>query len=404
MSSGDLRGSARGDALTLPRHLYVHVPVCRSKCAYCDFCSVRAAECAVPVETLALHLLRQAEAWLDRGLPAAPLRTLYVGGGTPTILGGGLPFLVRSLLDAFGSDEGAEVTVEANPESLDGGLLAMLPDAGVTRVSLGVQSCNDEELAALGRPHDASSALDAAREVLDLGLELSVDLMCGIPEQTARSWDDSLRAVLALGLGHVSVYPLSLEEGTPLAKAVASGAQHVPGEDEVAAMLEHAASRLEQAGLQRYEVANFARPGRGSRHNTAYWTGAEYLAVGPSASGMLSADTAVALGLVRRGAHVQRVRYMVPEEIGEGTELAPPLELELLDGGQARREDAMLGMRTSKGIGDALAEEAGALAALRELEGTGLVKHQDGRWALSERGWLLGNVVFERMWCGDNGA
>lgn len=396
MSSGGGAGPDR--VASLPRHLYVHVPLCRTKCSYCDFCSVAVTECDIPKETVALRLLRQAEAWLDRGVPAAPLRSLYVGGGTPTMLGGGLPFLVEALLARFPAEERAEVTVEANPESLDEQLVGMLRAAGVTRVSLGVQSCDDRELRALGRAHDASRALQAASHVIAAGLELSVDLMCGIPGQSERSWDASLDAVVSTGCAHVSVYPLSLEDGTPLAEAVESGDVHVPGEDAVAAMLEDAAARLGAAGLIRYEVANYARPGHESVHNTAYWTGAEYLGVGPAAAGMLSVASAAALGLGRFARTVARVRYAVAADVWEGLEPAPALDLEYLTQEQALREDTMLGMRLAEGIDESLVEASDSSDVMGELLGLGLVVQEQGRWRLTDRGWLLGNEVFERIW------
>lgn len=399
MSSGP---QAADPVATLPRHLYVHVPLCRAKCSYCDFYSLPAALAGMPPESVALHLLRQAVAWKARGAEVTPLRSLYVGGGTPTMLGSGLPFLVESLCAQFGVEVGAEVTIEANPDSLDAALVRMLAACGVTRVSLGVQSFDDTELRALGRAHDAAAARAAAEVVLAEGLELSIDLMCGTPLQTAESWSRSLDTAASLGCNHVSVYPLSLEEGTPLTDAVERGEALVPGEDAVAEMLETAAALLEGVGLPRYEVANFARPGHESVHNSAYWTGAEYLAVGPSAHGMLSAHTARVLRLGRFSNHAARVRYAVAADLWEGLEEAPPLELEILSEAECGREDAMLGLRTARGISEGAASDAGVEAVLRRLEAEGLVEHVGERWRLAGRGWLLGNEVFGRVWLGDN--
>lgn len=392
--------SGEPDVPVVPPHLYIHVPLCRAKCAYCDFCSFVPDEAGLRAEEVALHLLRQAEAWADRGVPSQPLRSLYIGGGTPTILGGALPFLVESIRRTFGFRLGAEVTVEANPDSVDDALLGMLARAGVTRVSLGVQSLDDGELRALGRVHDAGSALRAARSVVRAGMDLSVDLMCGIPGQTGESWEATLCAAVGTGCNHVSVYPLSLEDGTPLAAAVGAGEVTVPDDDSAADMMEHASATLAAAGLRRYEVANFARPGHESVHNSAYWTGAEYLGVGPSAHGMFTVRTAEALGLGALSPLTARVRYAVTDEPGEGLEQAPPLEVECLTLAEAHREDAMLGMRTSAGIAAGLAESAGIGMVLEELREAGLVIDEDGRWRTSERGWLLGNEVFRRVWIG----
>jgi oxygen-independent coproporphyrinogen-3 oxidase len=383
--------------------VYVHVPVCRSKCAYCDFFSLPEGAEGTSTEEVALRLLKQAEGWLRRGVSSQPLKTLYVGGGTPTMLGGALPFLVAGIVRAFGLRPGAEVTIEANPDSLDATLVGMLAEAGVTRVSLGVQSCADDELAGLGRPHDVSQALRAAQAVLEAGLELSVDLMCGIPGQTLESWNGSVDTVIALGCAHVSVYPLSLELGTPLAASVARGELAVPDEDAVAVMIEAASVALTKAGLLRYEIANFARPGHESVHNTAYWTGAEYLGVGPGAHGLLAGSSARAVGLIGASNYAQRVRYAVEADIGEGLEAVPPVELEFLSAAEALREDCMLGLRRVAGIAEELAERAGVTAVLAGCVEAGLVERSAGVWRLSERGLLLGNEVFGRVWTHDSG-
>lgn len=395
MSSGP---TAASPVATLPRHLYVHVPLCSAKCAYCDFYSLPSALVGISPEAVALHLLHQATAWKARGAEAVPLRTLYVGGGTPTMLGSALPFFVETLCAQFGLEEGAEVTVEANPDSLDSALVRMLRASGVTRVSLGVQSFDDAELRAIGRVHDAAAARAAADAVLAEGLDLSVDLMCGTPLQTRESWKRSLDGCVSLGCHHLSVYPLSLEPGTSLADAVERGEVRVPDDDEAAEMLETALRVLVEAGFARYEVANYARAGHESKHNAAYWTGAEYLAVGPSAHGMLSADTARALGMGRFSVSAARVRYAVAADLWEGLEEVPPLELEILSVSESRREDAMLGMRTSAGISDELARVAGVHGALEDLMTEGLVEHTRERWRTTERGWLLGNEVFGRIW------
>ena len=390
-----LRGS--DDRPALPRHLYVHVPLCRSKCAYCDFHSLTPDALGLPPGELVSRLVDQARAWTERDAEPVPLETLYVGGGTPSALGEALPVLVDVLGGMFGLVPRAEVTVEANPESFSPGLARALATAGVTRVSLGVQSLDDAELRALGRRHSAGEALTAARAVSDAGLMLAIDLMCGVPGQSAASWESTLAGALGIEAAHVSVYPLSVEPGTPLAGRVAAGAVTLPDADTAADMMVAASERLAEAGLVRYEVANYARSGHESRHNSAYWTGREYLAVGPSAHGMLSAATAVAAGMPVPGG-AARIRYAVPCVDDGGLEARPPLESEPLDSDAAAREDAMLGLRRVEGITDALAGRAGARRALESLEADGLVERAGDRWRTTERGWLLGNEVFGRVW------
>ncbi|MDO8879975.1 MAG: coproporphyrinogen-III oxidase family protein [Coriobacteriia bacterium] len=385
---------------TLPRHVYVHVPLCRSKCSYCDFFSLTPDRLPVTPEALVDALFNQARVWTERGVAPAGIDTLYVGGGTPTMLGEGLATLVSALAIWAGAEPDAEITIEANPESVTPEMLELLAMAGVTRVSLGVQSLDDAELAMLGRAHVASRAIDAARWVTEAGLDLSVDVMCGLPGQSVADWRRTLDRAVATNAGHTSIYPLSLEAGTPLAAAVAIGDAPEPDPDVVADMLLEAAAVLKTSGLLRYETANYARPGHESRHNTAYWTGAPYLGVGPGAHGMLTAATAREAGFIVADG-VDRVRYAIACSVETGLGIMPEVTVELLDEGESAREDAMLGLRLTRGIDEGLASRAGVTEVLEGLAADGLVVHADGRWATTERGWLLGNEVFSRVWAGE---
>ena len=402
----------------LPEHLYVHVPICHSKCAYCDFYSLPAREVTLDAGAIVSALVSQAEAWIARGLPVRPLRSLYIGGGTPSMLGDSLPWLVRRCVELFGLHQGAEVTIEANPDSLVPGLAVALVQSGVTRISLGVQSLDDAELAMLGRAHSAASARAAAADVVAAGADLSIDLMCGLPGQSMATWRRTLKGAALLGPVHVSVYPLSLEEGTPLAGSVARGELSEPDPDLAAEMMLLAGELLGGVGFVRYEIANYAQPGHESVHNTAYWTGRGYLGVGPGAHGMFDGSTAAALGL-GSGVHrilgeltttppqdsptpPGRVRYAVPASLEEGLVAMPALEVELLSDAEAAREDAMLGLRTARGIDVALARRARVLDVLSGLEVEGLVMRTDDGWCTTSRGWLLGNEVFGRIWLGDS--
>lgn len=384
---------------TLPHHLYVHVPLCRSRCAYCDFFSLTPSELALAPEELVDGLVNQARAWAERSLEPRGIDTLYVGGGTPTMLGGALAALVSALSVWAEAELDAEITVEANPDSLTPEMLELLAMAGVTRVSLGVQSFDDAELSLLGRLHSADDATRAAASVIGAGLELSVDLMCGVPGQGSETFGRSLAAAVGVGADHVSVYPLAVEEGTPLAARIAHGAVSGPDPDAAADMLLQAEEVLGRAGLARYETSNYARPGSESRHNLAYWTGAEYLGIGPGAAGMLHAGTARAAGfVVPEGA--ARVRYQVVRSLGDGLAYMPRVEIETLTATEAAREDAMLGLRLTAGIGDELVARACIGSVMESLAADGLVERRAGRWATTQRGWLLGNEVFGRVWGG----
>jgi len=386
----------------VPAHLYVHVPLCAEKCSYCDFFSVAASHAPVTPSQVADGLLNQACAWLERGLAPRPLETIYIGGGTPTVLRGYLPALVASLIERFGLTARAEVTVEANPDSLDAGLCDALSDAGVTRVSVGVQSLDAGELGVLGRLHDPEQALRAAQAVIAAGLALSVDLMCGLPGQGLRSWARTLSGAIGTGAEHISVYPLSLEAGTPLAAAAVIGEVDEPDPDVAADLLIAAEQMLTEAGFIRYEIANYARPGAESRHNAAYWTGREYLGVGPGAHGMLAASTARAAGiLVPEGTGAERVRYSVACDLDAGLTVMPRIDIEVLSTNEALREDVMLGLRLTRGVAEAAVDAAGVTSALERLLPMALVEHAGGRWRLTRRGWLLANEVFGAVWTGE---
>lgn len=382
-----------------PVSVYVHVPFCVAKCGYCDFFSLLGRE--EDAEPFARALRAAASWWVERGLGTAPV-SLYVGGGTPTMLSEVLPALVRELRETLCVSGGAEITVEANPDSLTGPLARALAETGVTRISLGVQSLDDAVLCTLGRAHDAPQTVEAAGHVTSAGIELAVDLMCGVPGQSAASWADTLERAIALGPAHASVYPLSLEEGTPLAAAVSLGTAAGPDPDLAADMMLAAEDALGSGGLLRYEVASYAVPGRESVHNTGYWTGRAYIGVGPGAHGMLPTSEAVSAG-IPVPAKASRTRLAVPPDLDRFLvrSAEAPVVTETLNAAEAAREDAMLGLRLAAGIDDGLAECVGVGAALRSLAADALVEHVGGRWRTTQRGWLLGNEVFGRVWSGE---
>lgn len=401
----DFEGALAGPQL--PAHLYVHIPFCRTKCSYCDFHSTDDIS-AINIEMVVRGIEAEIVRWRDASLPGV-LETVYFGGGTPTIIAGGLVRLVSAALERFPLRAGAEVTVEANPDSVTELLVEALAAAGVTRVSLGVQSFAPTELAMLGRVHTAEEALRAARIVLDAGLELSLDLMCAIPGQTNASWTASLEQAVATGARHLSVYPLSLEEGTPLQVACDSGLVEAPDPDVAAEMMVIAEELLAIRGLERYEVANFAARGHEARHNVAYWTGRSYMACGPAAHSMLDAATAHALGLLTRAqidGGAARVRSAAPADFEEWL-TSGEVELEVLNAEEVAREDVMLGLRLVRGVSAARVTAAGLDPVVCDLERLALIERFEGgpaaeqRWRTTRRGWLLGNEVYGRIWAGE---
>ena len=427
--------------------LYVHVPFCVKRCAYCDFATDACDDGAAMesyVEALCLQLRRAARAGL-----LGQVKTVYIGGGTPTHLGAArLSSLVSMLSFSLHMDVVEEFTVECNPESLTASMVRDLFAAGVTRFSVGVQSFIDAELSAIGRAHSAADTREAVAAVRERTDNFSLDLMCGLPGQTQASWEESLRAALGLAPAHLSVYPLSVEDGTPLAERVAAGEVHVADEDEQAVMMLRAEELLGAAGFTRYEVASYARPGFESRHNTAYWTGVEYLGLGAGASSMLSAagfsacvdarisaaadegeatyaqatdgggedalartagegrDGCVGFG-EGEGARVRVAATSDSAAFSESNGRAQ-VEVERLDARQALLEDVMLSFRRSAGLGAAL--RARALASGPELDAVftrlvslGLLEERvdaggETRLTPTRRGWLCGNEIFGAVW------
>ncbi len=390
-------------AAALPAHLYIHVPFCSSKCSYCDFFSITDVS-DERIEPVRRGLDDQIARWAELGLPGM-IETMYIGGGTPTVLTTRLVELLRIAFDAFDRSDRAEVTVEANPDSLTSLLVESLAEAGATRISLGVQSFDARELALLGRAHTVDDALIGCEAVRMAGMDLSVDLMCGIPGQSVDTWLESLEQVLTTGARHVSVYPLTLEEGTPLQSACSEGRLRAPDPDLTATLMRIAEECLQSAGLRRYEVANYAVPGHESRHNLAYWTSRQYIGIGPSAHGMLDVPTAIAAGVLdpEQAADASRVRYSEADDLDEWLAGAGG-EVELLSAAEAAREDVMLELRLTRGTTIAQVERANLMPVMEDLESLGLIERggtgEQTRFRTTSRGWLLGNEVFSRVWAG----
>ena len=321
--------------------LYVHVPFCPTICPYCAFHAVRRTPGAVAAY---LEKLRaDARALAPR---LAPLETLYFGGGTPSYL---RERELVALLDlGLPLAEGAEVTLEANPGTLNRARLRLLRELGVNRLSIGVQSFQDPVLRALGRAHRSKGALRAVEEALGLGFSVSVDLILGLPGQDVEA---DLRTAAHLGVDHVSAYTLIPEPGTPLGERIA------PDPDREAEALAAARAILGAAGLVRYEVSNFARPGKEARHNQVYWRMAFWAALGPAA---VSHEPAQAPGVyaVRR-TNPPLFRWLAGEPPKE--EAIPPLE--------HAKEALMMGLRTREGVDlKALAQRTGAPLCSRLLQ------------------------------------
>jgi len=384
--------------------LYISIPFCRSKCAYCNFASgvYPAAEHARYVNRL-IEDLRSAGDWAARMGVALPRRvdSVYLGGGTPTLLA---PELLARLFAAmraeFDLEPEAEITVECAPGQLSDEMLAALVEAGVNRASLGVQSFVDREAAISGRLHNRATVERDLRRLRAAGIaNLSVDLIAGLAGQTFASWEESLAALIDSGVPHASVYMLEVDEDSRLGREVlAGGARYhaalVPTDDAIAQMYSTAIERLGAAGLVQYEISNFCRPGFASRHNLRYWQRRPYLGLGLDASSMLRA--ASSQGFVLRSTTTDDLAaYLAGAEPGETTWLSP----------RKQHEEAwFLGLRLNAGVNvAALRREFGpamtapALEAVAQLVEVGLLTSNGRTVRLTAQGQLLSNNVFQEF-------
>lgn len=370
--------------------LYVHVPFCVRKCDYCDFYSLGGASPAA-MEGYVDAVLCEARLWREQ-LEERQLgiRTVFVGGGTPTVLPASLMRRLlgglRAALPLGGVDEW---TVEANPTTVDAGGCRMLLDEGVTRLSVGVQSLEDAELRSLGRTHTAAEAEGTVEMARAAGFtRMGVDLIYGIPGQTETGWRRNLERVIGMGLTHVSCYGLTYEAGTPLEKRRQSGGVRRASEDEELALFRLTGSVLEDAGLKRYEVSNYAVVGEECRHNLTYWRGGDYLGIGPAAA-----------------SHLAGCRWRTPVSVAKWQETAASRSLvaedfERLTAGQRGAELAMLMLRMSEGLRydiftRRLRQDARAVFAvpLQRLAKAGLIRLNPHGAALTDRGMEIADTA-----------
>ena len=366
----------QGPASTLG--LYLHIPFCRSKCDYCDFYSLPGGEDRM--DDYLRALLRQ----LEEAAPGAAghsVDTVYVGGGTPTVFGGErLTALLAAVGRLYRLAPGAEITCEANPDSAGEELLRALRRAGFGRLSLGMQSADAGELAAVRRrhtPEQTDAAVAAARRA---GFEnLSLDLICGLPGQTEESWRRTVEHALSLRPEHLSCYGLKVEEGTPLARRVAAG-EELPDDDAQADRYLWTVERLARAGFRQYEISNFARPGYESRHNLRYWRLEPYLGFGPGAHSDF--------GGRRFAVPADLAGYLAGEAVPAGEAVSP---------WERGNEYLMLGLRTAAGIaGEEYRRRFGGdFDPLEELlsrfAGHGWAERNGDRWRLTPAGFLVSN-------------
>ncbi|GAA1702472.1 radical SAM family heme chaperone HemW [Microcella alkalica] len=398
-ADGSLPATVRDGAEQRDFGVYLHVPFCRVRCGYCDFNTYTASEIrGVKQSDFADQAIAELELAArvldDAGFPPRPASTVFFGGGTPTLLPAtDLARMLAAVERLFTLAPGAEITTEANPDSIDAAGLQTLTEAGFTRVSIGMQSAVPRVLATLERTHDPANVTRRVAEARAAGLAVSLDLIYGTPGESESDWHASLDAALEQRPDHISAYALIVEEGTKLARQIARGEVPPVDDDLHATMYEAADARLSQAGYSWYEVSNWALAttdggaSRRSRHNRAYWTGQDWWGVGPGAHSHI--------GGVRFWNVKHPAAYAQRLTAGE----SPAAGRETLDDETRRIERVLLETRLARGLPASLLEPAGR----REVAGLiadGLVDPAAalaGRVVLTLRGRLLADAVVRRL-------
>lgn len=346
--------------------LYLHIPFCKKKCAYCSFYSVNSDYKEEYIDALIRAVIK---------FGGKTLKSVYVGGGTPSVLS---PAQITRIFDAVRTHntitDGAEITVEVNPESVTDGFLSALKSSGVNRISMGFQSFDDSELKTIGRLHDADTAKQAVALCKAHGFySISGDIIFGLPHQTAESLKRTVQTVLSLDIPHISAYNLQLESGTPVTRL----SHLVPDEDTQAQMYHLICDMLKSAGFAHYEISNFAKDGYRAVHNSVYWQGGDYIGIGPSAH-----------------SKIDNTRYYFDADIQKfingdlefdgGEEIADPLF-----------EKIMLGLRTDSGVDMSYLSHSGAF--IDSLVRGGFATITDGRLILTDKGFYLSNTIIAEI-------
>jgi oxygen-independent coproporphyrinogen III oxidase len=377
----------------MPLGLYISVPFCKQKCTFCNFASgvFSAGKMQAYVDRLCDDITHadvtagHVNASLDEVVD-----TLYLGGGTPTVLAPSqMAQLFATVRKQFQVAADAEITVECAPGSLSDEMLATLIRCGVNRVSLGVQSFVDQESRSVGRTHTREIVLADVERLRHCGItNISIDLIAGLPHQTKESWERSLDEVIALGVPHVSVYILEVDEDSRLGRELMAGGQRyhahdVPNDELAADMYERAIERLNEAGIRQYEISNFAQSGYESKHNLKYWLREPYFGFGVDASSML-------LSQEDDGA---AVRFTTTDDLDPFIAGAPLADVQNVDAQQTREEQMFLGLRLNRGV----SVETNTGPVIDELLSEGLLERCEDRVRLTARGRLLSNDVFARF-------
>jgi oxygen-independent coproporphyrinogen-3 oxidase len=384
-----------------PLALYVHIPFCTAKCGYCDFNSYAGQDHLIP--SYADALLTEATLWA-RNVGSRPFETVFFGGGTPSLTPlDEMTRIVDGLAATFRIERDAEMTLEANPGSLSTDYLRGLRAAGFNRLSIGVQSFDDDELRALDRIHTADDARAAFACAREAGFDnVNIDLIYGLPGQPLEAWQRSLEEAVRLAPEHLSLYALTVEEGTPLARDVGRGRTPAPDPDAQADCYEWTQERMSRAGYEHYEISNWALPGRRCRHNLMYWQNREYLGIGAGAhshlNGLRFSNVLLPnryVELVAESARPAEDGSVSMRQLAGGEHVSPEtamadamiLGLRLIEGVDVRE----FARRYARSVDEAYGE------VLAEFESYGLVARNGESVRLTPRGRLLSNELFQRL-------
>ena len=371
---------------TKPTSAYVHIPFCTQICYYCDFSKVFIKN--QPVDSYLEHLIEEYDSY-----DIKKLRTLYIGGGTPTALSAPqLAFLLEKLTDKLDLSYLEELTIEANPGDLDQEKIAVLKNSPVNRVSLGVQTFNDRMLKQIGRSHLEKDIYENIANLKKAGFDnISIDLIYALPKQTMEDVKTNVAKAIALDIPHMSLYSLILENHTVFMNRMRRGKLPLPKEDLEAEMFEYIIAELEKAGFEHYEISNFSKPGFESRHNLMYWDNAEYYGIGAGASGYVDG--------IRYKNHGPIRHYLHAVEAGNAR-----VQEEVLTLHEKMEEEMFLGLRKKSGVSKKRFEEKFGLsfedqygAVVSELTEQGLLVPDKDIVRMTKKGLFLGDTVAEKF-------
>ena len=359
--------------------IYVHIPFCKKRCLYCDFFSTTLLHRRKEYVEALLQEISQRKEEAEE-----PIRTIYFGGGTPSTLETND---IQRLLDAIGTNDAEEITMELNPGDATPEYIQAIRAAGINRLSIGIQSFQDELLQRIGRRHNAKQAIEAVRMAQQAGFDnLSIDLMYALPGQTMKKWREDIEKALQLGVQHISSYGLMYEEGTALTEMRDKGQVEAIDEETENDMYDYLCQRLQQAGFVHYEVSNFSLPGMESRHNSSYWDGTPYIGIGAGAH-----------------SYIRRVRSWNPNDLDAYINgiMAHNLqrESETLTDVDVYNESIMLGLRTNRGVLESISSQhRGKHEVILDYTRTyHLSITEEGRVVATQKGLHILNRIIEDL-------